>query len=151
MGKDIHVYLIRKHPEENQWKEVILYEKDGEEFKQIPPFVSRDYFLFSYLEKNEDIEVPVSPLFPEFLPDELKKVYNNEKEWCFGFSEMNLADLQIYLLEKPTILDDDGYDSKARVDNPLKIFLEDLKNYIKIKEWYPLPLSCYKVVFWFDC
>lgn len=154
MGTDIHVYIFKKNRETNAWKWVKLYRKEKGHFNYINPYPFRSNEIFDML-KNE---VNSFPVILKGLPGDFQKEikeYQNQIG-CYGFSEINLADLKIYLNKHPKVRDWDyeENDTKAMKTNPIKFFIKRIEQYIDFYDdfWdYTSPYSDVKIIYWFDC
>lgn len=122
----------------------------------VPVFDSRDRELFDAL---TDEDVPHCAINHSLLPKDLATEIQEIKETVgfYGFSEVNLADLGMYIVQNPEVPDYDadwGPDGKEKVykDNPVCKLYELVLAYIRFANkdsW--MPLSAYKVLYWFDC
>ena len=157
MGIDIHVRIIIKNRNKNIWEEVKLYYKENNDFKAVKVYPYRDYELFDILNhKTNDYFLKTQPILDVDLPETLKK----EIEECrnslgyYGFREINLADLKLYLHHKPKIRDWDYEEDEpnAMTDNPVKYFIEQIEQYISFASFiYDFaPPSDVKIIYWFD-
>ena len=156
MGVDIHVRVLKY--EDSEWKPVWLYKNVDGVFKRIPPYDTRWSELFEILAGEGQYEdIPTECLNEKDLPEETLKAYQDEKDWCYGFTEVNLADLQNYVLRHPLVKDydvewEDGEPVPLK-DNPVKEFIEQIMNYIRFEdEYFLFSHSCskIKIIFWFD-
>ena len=153
MGRDIYVHIVKRC--KNEWKEINLFTEGKDGFERVSPYSYRDYELFDYLNRNEDVDfscIP-TPIELETLPATLKEKilkYENTSGY-YGFYEINMADLRIYLLKNPMVKDYEDENPNAIKENPLQDFFKTLLNYISFVEWWVEKLSDYKVVYWFDC
>ena len=153
MGIDIHVRIVKKDRKENVWKQVQIYKKEADEFKIIDIYPFRDSNLFEILDESEDDTYRAYDIITDDLPPALKKEI---EEWQadgygYGFKEINLADLKLYLYEVPLVNSDD--DPKAWKSNPVKDFIKRIENYIDFAEsgWNYSPDSDIRIIYWFDC
>ena len=141
MGRDIHVKILIKN--EDKWEEVLLYNKIRGKFEEIEVYPYRNYTLFDILNEKTDENYNIArPIVLEKLPKEVKKDIKiwQELYGCYGFKEVNLADLKLYFKEN-----DDNL-------NPIKYFIERIDQYIDfaIDPWN-LRDSDVKILYWFDC
>ena len=81
--------------------------------------------------------------------------YAEEEIGCYGFKEINLADLKIYCTSHPIEMAyDDNTGEEVPIENPLCDFLKAVERYIDVCElgnpsyshW-----SDYKIIYYFDC
>ena len=160
MGRDIHVRIVKKDRETNTWKHIKLYYKENRKFRVIDVYPFRNYELFDILnEKEENDELFFAPpIITDDLPIALKNEIKAAKEdlGSYGFREINLADLKLYLHKVPKIRDYDYKDDdpKAWKDNPVKYFIEKIEQYIEFA--VPYWDSCcvdsdVRIIYWFDC
>lgn len=160
MGRDIHVRIVKKDRETNTWKHVKLYHKEKRKFKVIDVYPFRNYELFDILdEKDENDEhFFAPPIVTDNLPIALKNEIETAKQsfGFYGFREINLADLKLYLNKVPKIRDYDYEDDdpKAWKDNPVKYFIEKIEQYIEFAvpywDFYSID-SDIRIIYWFDC
>ena len=155
MGIDIHVYILKRNRETNTWEHIKLYHKEKNKFKLIDVYPFRNYELFSILnKKGEDNIYHAQPIEINTLPPHLKKEIK-DFECGYGFREINLADLKLYLRKVLKIRDWDYEDTdpNAWKDNPVKSFIERIEQYIDFADYYwdIIPDSDIKIIYWFDC
>ena len=160
MGRDIHVKIVKKDRETNTWKRIKLYYKEKRKFKVIDIYPFRNYELFDILnEKDEsDEHIFASSIVTDDLPIALKNEIETAKKsfGFYGFREINLADLKLYLHKVPKIRDYDyeENDPKAWKDNPVKYFIEKIEQYIDFADPY-WDFYCIdsdiRIIYWFDC
>ena len=160
MGRDIHVRIVKKDRETNTWKHVKLYHKEKRKFKVIDVYPFRNYELFDILdEKDENDEhFFAPPIVTDNLPIALKNEIETAKQsfGFYGFREINLADLKLYLNKVPKIRDYDYEDDdpKAWKDNPVKYFIEKIEQYIEFAvpywDFYSIDSDIH-IIYWFDC
>ena len=164
MGMDITVKILKWNRDLNIWEQVKLYTKEGNEFYIIDPYPFRNSELFSFLNDTttntlyqEEYNVPTMPIQINTLPEDLKEeIFKKEKDCFFGFKEINLSDLKLYLSYAPKIKYWDDFSGKdVYKDNPVKHFIEKIENYINLASFYKyknldfVP-SDIKILFWFD-
>lgn len=153
MGADIHVYILKRNRETNAWKHIKLYTKEKGKFKLVDVYPYRNYELFDILNGKEDEKYSAQPISKVGLPPHLKKEIE-EFEYGYGFKEINLADLKLYLRQVPKIRDWDYEDTdpNAWKDNPVKFFIERIEQYIDFADYYwdIIPASDIKIIYWFD-
>ena len=154
MGRDIHVKILIK--EEDKWKEVTLYNKVKDNFEEIEVYPYLNYLLFDILNETEDNLYNIArPISLEKLPKEIKKDIEEKEKipGYYGFKEVNLADLKLYLKTIPTTEDDyhTYHGRKLYNINPVKYFIERIEQYIDfaIDPW-DLRDSDVKILYWFD-
>ena len=160
MVRDIHVKIVKKDRETNTWKRIKLYYKEKRKFKVIDIYPFRNYELFDILnEKDEsDEHFFASSIVTDDLPIALKNEIETAKKsfGFYGFREINLADLKLYLHKVPKIRDYDyeENDPKAWKDNPVKYFIEKIEQYIDFADPY-WDFYCIdsdiRIIYWFDC
>lgn len=160
MGRDIHVRIVKKDRETNTWKHIKLYYKEKRKFRIVNMYPFRNYELFDIL--NEKDENDEHFFAPSIVTDDLPIALKNEIETAkksfgfYGFREINLADLKLYLHKVPKIRDYDyeENDPKAWKDNPVKYFIEKIEQYIDFADPY-WDLYCIdsdiRIIYWFDC
>lgn len=156
MGIDIHVRLIKKDRSTNTWKPIKLYYKEKKKFKVVDIFPYRSYELFDLLSNNEHNYMAYPILMtnlPSSLFSEIKNIQKNNDG--YGFKEINLADLKIYLQENPEIISDSDFDDSTnsfkKKPNPIKFFIERIIQYINLADTSDnYPFSDIRVIYWFD-
>jgi hypothetical protein len=160
MGTDIHMYILAE--DNGEWKPLKLFRKKEEEFKYVPPYLGRNSELFDILSGKEvEEDWSALPINENLLPLDLKQEINEKFQISgyYGFNEINLADLQLYILKYPQVRDYDyepknerDFDLYGWKDNPLKKFFEIIENYIFFADnlTYYAPLSHFKIIYWFD-
>lgn len=140
MGEDIHVHILKRKRNTNKWKEVILYgknEKESTNVINLYPF--RNYELFETLKGNMDNSYKAYPIEEHNLPESLKEEYKEDCKYCYGFKEINFAELKLYVIKHP-------------VEEQIKYFYERIKWYLDFADenFDFTPLSDYKILYWFD-
>lgn len=159
MGRDIHVRIVKRDRETNEWKQVKLYTKEKGKFKLAHVYPFRDYELFDILNESEDDKYSAKIIITNDLPVALKKEIETARNILgnYGFKENTLADLKLYLKEVPKVRDYD-YEAddpvNAYKDNPMKLFIEYLEFYIDFYDpyWdYMGSSSDIRILYWFDC
>lgn len=138
MGVDIHMYMGYKG------KEVILFKKKEGRFGEIPIYDGRNYDLFEYIQEHcfsLDENLPI--------PDPIKKTYIVEKEWCYGFREITLADMALHIILHE---EDERTDDEREGFEAFKNLFEQAKTYFNL--WndgdYEPSFSNVKLYMWFD-
>ena len=158
MGTDIHVRILKRDSLTDKWTQIKLYRKNIDHIEVVKVFPFRNCELFDILRGNEEYSPNSYPiafnLLPRLLYKEIK-TYQNTIGF-YGFKEINLADLELYLFKHPKIRDYDYEedDLKAWKDNPIKNFIARIKQYIIFNDENFLdfsPLSDIKILYWFDC
>lgn len=153
MAIDIHVRILKKDRDDGTWKQVKLYKKEKGKFKLVDVYPFRHYELFDILNENEDDNYSAMPILKEEIPFALKKEIENF-EYGYGFREINLADLKLYLQKTPLVRnwDYEDDDSRAWKDNPVKYFIERIEQYLDFASdyWDFSPSSDIKIIYWFD-
>lgn len=156
MGADIHVKILERN--NNTWKQVTLYHKEKEEFKIVNVYPFRNYELFDILNGKEDDNYIAYPIREDSLPVTLKKEIEGYKNTVgyYGFKEINLADLKLYLYRSPKIRDYDYEENSPNAwkTNPVKYFIEKIEQYINFASQYGefvSPPSDIRIIYWFDC
>ena len=156
MGKDITIHVLKQTPE-GKWRELQLFSKDtNDNFKAVSFFEGRSYELFEILEGKYEGFYP-SNINLLTLSDDLKNLINSEKEeYNFNFYEANLADLKIYALQHPTVIDleaDFINDLPQKKINPIIPFIDRLETYISFTDTdfgWNLTYSDIKIIYWFN-
>lgn len=162
MGRDIHVKIVKRNQETDKWEQIKLYRKEKRKFKVISVYPARNYELFDILNENEDENYNAYPLSLTNLPQNLKKEIEECKNTSgyYGFKEISLADLKLYLHKTPKVInwdcesDDPKNDPNGWKDNPVKYFIERIEQYITFLDpyWYfTTSPSNIKILYWFDC
>ena len=157
MGVDIHVKIIYK--DKNGWKPISLFcQNDENKTEVIDPYPFRNYEVFSVLSGKEDDNFPYDHIFSQDLPQSvLDEINEDEKSGCYGFKEVNLADLESYVLKYPKIKDYDveWEDNKpVYKTNPMIDFMYRMKSYVDLAvPFWELNniLSKVRILYWFDC
>ena len=159
MGTDIHVKIVKRNRETDLWEQIKLYHKKNDEIKLIDIYPFRNSELFDILNENEDDNYTAYPLSLINLPKDLQEEIEEKQNIIgyFGFREINLADLKLYLYKTPKVRNWDYEDDnhpKAWKDNPVKYFMERIEQYIDLADsdwsWFA-PCSDIKILYWFDC
>lgn len=187
MGRDIHLHLAKFDKETNLYKEICLYRKrekdefysyydeEGNEHKITDPmkkvsiYDSRNYEMFDGLKCKDPDNYgyfPAGYINYDSLDSELREVVEEKTKTTgyYDFAEVNLADMKIYVLEHPTVVDYDSYFwekyeegkcEKPVKKNPIKWLYEDIINYLNLADrefsWGLTNVSNYKLIFYFDC
>lgn len=158
MGRDIHVRIIKRDPITDKWKQIKIYKKEKRKFKVIDVYPFRSYELFDIINEKEDEKYNAYPITLTNLPDNLKKEITEYKNTCgyYGFREITLADLKLYLYRVPKVRnwDYEENDPNAWKDNPVKFFIEAIEQYIEFFDpWLDMDTSPsnIKILYWFDC
>ena len=158
MGRDIHVRIIKKDRETGKWNQIKLYHKEKKKFKVVDIYPFRNYELFDILNENEDEKYHANKICTPDLPIALKQEIEKLKNIAgyYGFKEINLADLKLYLYNNPKVrdYDYDTEDPKSFKDNPVKYFIERIEQYLDFSDPYwdmDNSFSNIKIIYWFDC
>ena len=158
MGTDIHIRILKKDSSTDKWKQIKLYRKNIDHIEIVKIYPYRNYELFDILNGNEEHSPDSYPIVLNHLPKNIYKEIKSNKDsiGTFGFKEINLADLKLYLFKTPKVrdYDYDDNDSKAWKDNPVKYFIERIEQYINFADPDFLdfrPSSEIKILYWFDC
>ena len=150
MGKDIHVAIAIRNTEKGYYDKVEIFNKKGDKYVSIKPYDARNHELFELLEKD----VPFSGLHTTFLePSFAEKIEKEENiVGCFGFREINLADLKNYLMLNPTVPDYDNDETEELTykTNPIKFFIEQIEYYIEFAGYEFYSPSDIYILYWFD-
>lgn len=138
MGTDIHMYMGYKG------KKVILFKKQEDRFDEIPIYDGRNYDLFEYIQEHcfsLDENLPI--------PDPIKAIYKVDKEWCYGFKEMSLADMALHILLREG---DDRIEDEREGFEAFKDLYKQAKIYFNFwnDEDYDPSFSNVKLYMWFD-
>lgn len=156
----MHVRIIKKDRETGKWNQVKIYrkEKGKRKFHMVKASPFRNRELFNILNENEDEKYHANAICISDLPIDLKREIEKCKsiKGYYGFKEINLADLKLYLHESPKVrnYDYEENDINAWKDNPVKNFIERIEQYIDFANPYWdifQPVSDIKIVYWFDC
>lgn len=134
MSEDIYVHILKRKRNTNKWKEVILYEKNEKgSTNVINPYPFRNYELFETL--KEDMAYPIEE---HNLPESLKEKYKEDHEYCYGFKEINFAELKLYVIKHST-------------EEQIKYFCERIEWYLNFadEDFDFTPLSDYRILYWF--
>lgn len=156
MSKDIHVRIIKRNRQDGAWKQIKLFYKDKDNIKPVDIYPYRNYELFDILSGNEDDSFPYSTIVKNDLPYTLIKEIDKYRSALgyYNFSEINLADLKLYLQNSPKIRDYDYEDTdpKAWKNNPIKNFIERIEYYLDFADpyWSLDPYSDIKIIYWFN-
>ena len=159
MGRDIHVRIVKKDKKTGKWNQIKIYRKEKKrKFNVIDIYPFRNYELFNILDEKEDVKYHADIICTADLPITLKQEIEKFKNISgyFGFREINLADLKLYLYCSPKIRDYDyeEKDPKAFKDNPIKYFIEQIERYLDFADPYwdvCRPASDVRIIYWFDC
>ena len=142
MGKDIHVHVCKRF-DDGKLFELKLFKKEDNMYKEVPAYEGRKYELFNAL---EDGGVPAVAIHTLSLDDDLSDLIAEDTEaGCFGFRQLNLADLFYFLnnkhsLEKEELL-------------ALQSFIDSIRAFINFSDPYGLYVptySDYYILYWFD-
>lgn len=170
MGVDIHFYITKYNKEKNVFEEIALYTAEAGKYKKVPVFFGRNYDMFDILKNRtiiDNVEFPCVYIACNSLEEKLKNIIKKyigeegeEFTGCYGFSEINLADLKNYVNTCPTMVNLD-YDSeeeetennKKYKTNPVKFLYDTIINYIIFADFSFdfTPCSYYKILYFFDC
>lgn len=158
MSKNIYVRIIKRNRQDGTWKQIKLFYKDKDNIKPVDIYPYQNYELFDILSGNENDSFPYSTIIKNDLPYVLIKEINKYQStfgyYCCNFSEINLADLKLYLQKVPKVRDYDyeDIDPKAWKDNPVKGFIEHIESYLDFADpyWNFDPYSDIKIIYWFD-
>ena len=155
MGVDIHVRILKY--DDGEWKPVWLYKKNKDDvFVKVQPYNYRNYELFEILQGESEYDDIANRWIDEkSLPAETKEEIEHCKDWCYGFNEINLADLRVYYLKHPLVKDYDvewENDIPVLKTNPIGHFIDDIVNYVDFEDDFTLIHgdSCVKIIYWFD-
>ena len=156
MGVDIHVRIAKKNRETNTWEHIKLYKKSNKRFKRVSIYPFRNYELFDILTGKGDPRFSPRSIVIQDLPFSLRqevKRYQNTFGY-YNFKEINLADLKLYLKERPKMQDYDDKNPSALKDNPVKSFIERIEQYIDFADPFwdlnEVSTSDIKILYWFD-
>lgn len=83
MGTDIHVY-VEERQKDGTWRQVALFNSKNE---YRAPYNDRNYEMFDRLTSEGDA------LVPSGLSEEVREVYEKEKNYCYDFREIGLTAL----------------------------------------------------------
>ena len=141
---------------------------DNPDFQRVHIYNKRDDEMFDGMKDGDEndgyghfpwIPIRFNSLEPSFR-DRIKS--KTSIVGCYDFYEINLADMKNYLHDHPIVVDYDSelwedYEKdkrfKPRKDNPIEGLYKEICNYIFFadNDWDWIPLSSYKVIFYFDC
>lgn len=175
MGVDIHVKLYKYNKDSNLFNEITLFKrsetdasmwgvKKGDMIK-VSVFNGRNHELFNILQNKMDynsVDFPCDNIninsYDENEKEDLHNILN--EKFYFNYSEVSLADMKIYCLQEPKVVDYDAEwgedwkqgDPEPMKDNPVIGFFDDIVQYIYFadEDFAFNPLSYYKVVYYFD-
>lgn len=164
MGVDIHLALCKYDETDNLYHELSLYTKGKEKYHKTPVWTGRNSEMFGIMSNEEE---DMAGLFPSTsialasLDEELRDKIKKEGEYCYGFSEVTLADIQYYLKDHPTVVDYDADwgdnwkpgDPRPMKENPVKFIYDNCLYYAEFAEGWLFgftPFSRYKLLYWFD-
>ena len=163
MGVDIHLKICKYDPADNLWHELKLYRKDKDEFKKVYLYEGRNSEMFAAMQNEEQDSYghfPFASIPLLSLDEELRAEIEEAKEYCYGFAEVLLSDIEYYLKDHPTVVDYDGDwedwkrgDPKPEKTNPIKYLFDSCCSYGEFAEGWSFgidPLSRYKLLYWFD-
>ena len=178
MGVDIHVIPCVYNCKTNLFEEVALYvpgesyhyDKEGNkivdnpDFKKVYIYNGRNTEMFDGMKHGNETDgygvFPYAVISLNSLEPKLReKITEYSKiEGYYDFYEINLADMKNYLNDHPTVVDyDKDWDENKpapRKENPIKGLFEEICAYLKFAcewDWEYLPLSHFKILFFFDC
>lgn len=140
---------------------------DNPVFEKVHIYNGRDYEMFDGMKDGDNsdgygnfpwINVQLNSL-DKNLAEHID--YLQHQFGYFDFRELSLADMKVYLNDHPTVVDYEADewenwkvgDPKPQKVNPIKYLYEDICNYAKFADdwsWDYVPLSHYKVIFYFD-
>lgn len=150
MGKDIHVAIAIRNTEKGYYDKVEIFSKKEDKYVFIKPYDIRNHELFKLLEED----VPFNGLHTTFLEPSFAEEIEKEENivGCFGFREINLADLKNYLMLNPTVPDYDNDETEELTykTNPIKFFIEQIEYYIEFAGYEFYSLSDVYILYWFD-
>lgn len=156
MGVDIHCFVECKDKETGKWflaNPAFPNSKWGTDGwnPSDGAFNYRNYDLFSIL---AGVRGPYRPMndpcgVPNDMSDELQKIYDDDKDWCFGFTWYDLKDMRALYEEQ-----EDKWGWEPDEDNPLHA----LANFMSIVEYivdmngvFGYNTGEARVIMWFDC
>lgn len=154
MGADIHVRIVYR--DKNEWKPAYLFYQDKHKIKVVNPYPFRNYEAFDILSGNEHKDFPCTPIFKKDLPKALLNHINESENTLgyYGFREVNLADLKIYLQKHPTVIDwEEEWEGNNPVykENPIADFVKRIEAYLDFVEpWWDDLYSNIRIIYWFD-
>ena len=165
MGVDIHCHLVKYNSHTNTYIEIKLYKQQKDMFDSIPIFSGRNHNLFQILQNEAGEELfPSHSIRLTSLEEKLRKQIEKAMEngsGYYGFSEVSLADMKLYTIDNPLIVDynSDEWDfyektgKKPMKTNPICWFFEEICTYAKLYDdfdWEFSSLSDYKLIYYFD-
>ena len=149
------------------------YDENGEKvvtnphYTRVTIYDGRDYEMFDGMKDGDSsdgygifpwVAVQLNSLDPLFRKEIKKEM---DIEGCFDFYEINLADMENYLFKHPTVVDYDAEgwetwkagDPKPQKTNPINHLYDCICQYAYFCnnwKWEIVPMSQYKVIFYFD-
>ena len=161
MGVDIHVRVIKYDEESRKWKDLPLFRSDKGDIKRVSPYEGRWGELFDILQGKEYVD-DTYVNFPSYSIDKgsldkklRKTIEQYEVFGCYGFAEINLVEMENYVLKHPKAYDHDAdwEEGVQYKENPVKDFFDRIINYIDFADWTFdwARRSYYKIIFFFDC
>ena len=161
--------LFRKRNKYEKYK----YDEKGNKIEITNPLIQASIYngrnseMFDGMKDGDETdgynEFPWTYIKMNSLEDELKEDIEKKMNITgyFDFYEITLADMALYLEENPTVTDYDSDiwddwkagDSRPQKTNPIKHLYQEICDYAKIADWLSwesVPLSAYKVIFYFD-
>ena len=142
MGKDIHVHVCKRF-DDGKLFELKLFKKENDLYKEIPVYDGRNYELFNAL---EDEGIPAVAIHTLSLDSDLSGLIAADTEaGCFGFRQLNLADLFYFLNDKHNLEKEELL--------VLRSFINSIRAFISFSDPYGLYVptySDYYILYWFD-
>ena len=174
MGRDIHIRITKYNERDNLYHEIALYREprcydDDEDivnqYVKVCPYSGRDYEMFEGMAAGDEIDgygiFPWSSIkFNSYEEAFRNEIFNKTQILgYYDFHEISLAEMKVYVLENPFVVDYDADESefddggRPMKINPISDLYDDIFTYIKFCEDddFMESLGYYKIVFYFDC
>jgi len=150
MSTDIHTRIAIYNPDKNIWEEIKLY-THSEDFPIARFFSGKNYTLFDILDGSGGNLDPL-PIRLESLDPSFKEEIKREMEaiGTYGFHEVNLADLKLFLAKNPKV-EDPNSERFLLIENPVKRFIDLAETYVYFANYEWTHPSEIKILYWFDC
>lgn len=157
MSVDIHVRLVTYNTKTKEWISPILYKKNKVgEIEPVYPWgdSGKNYQMFDIM-SGGDCYFPFTAINEDCLPIDLKKEIS-DNEGCYGFAEVNLADMKNYAALHSKVENDyygEDTNEKRYIRNPIFSLIEEIEQYLTFA--WPLwdfngVYSKIRVIYWFD-
>ena len=175
MGMDLTVRILKYNEETNFYEELKLFRQANKYdyssdsgLVKVEVYPGRNSEMFEGMRDGDRIDgygyfpwtrIKLNSLEPE-LRKEIEELQNTEG--YFDFKEISFAEMELYLLTHPTVVDYDSdkwddwknTDPKPQMENPIKSNIyERILSYISLAENCYMDFtsfSDYKIIFYFD-